>query len=281
MANPPPDGLKDLLRLALAEDLGEGDVTSMATIDANARGEAVIRAKQELIVSGLRVLEPLWNMVDPDVKIMLRCRDGDRLAPGETVAVCRGLVRSLLAGERVCLNLLGRLCGVATQTARLVTLAGKGKTKILDTRKTTPGLRLLEKEAVRHGGGYNHRFGLYDQMLVKDNHLRACGGVTAAIRRVRAFRPHLSVEVEVTNENELREAIAEKADVVMLDNMDLAQIARCMEIAGGRVLIEVSGNIQPDVIAALAAIGVDRISIGALTHSAPSADLNMKLTTPT
>lgn len=270
--------LAQLLRLALAEDLGGGDVTSIATIDPAARGEAAIRAKQELVVSGLRILAPLWELVDPQVQVDIRCSDGECLRPGDVLAVCRGRVRSLLAGERVCLNFLGRLCGVATLTAMFVAQVGPYRTKIMDTRKTTPGWRALEKQAVVHGGGYNHRMGLFDQILIKDNHLRACGGVTPAIQKAHAFRPDLKIEVEVTNEGELREAIAAKADIVLLDNMDFQQVARCVQIAAGAVEVEVSGGVTAAMIRPLAEIGVDRISIGALTHSAPAADVHMKLT---
>jgi len=275
---PEAETVAQLLRLALAEDLGGGDVTSVATIDPAARGEAAVRAKQELVVSGLRILAPLWELVDPQVQVDIRCADGDRLRRGDVLAVIRGSVRSLLAGERVCLNFLGHLCGVATQTATFVAQVGPHNAKIMDTRKTTPGLRVLEKQAVVHGGGHNHRMGLFDQILIKDNHLRACGGVTPAVQKARALRPDLKIEVEVTNESELREAIAAKADIVLLDNMDIPQVARCVQIAAGKVEVEVSGGITATMIRPLAEIGVDRISIGALTHSAPAADLHMKLT---
>jgi len=263
--------------LALQEDLGQGDITSLATIGEQATGLAQVRAKQDLIVSGATLIVPLWEIVDPEVSVVLKAQDGDRLAPGETLAEINGRVRSLLAGERTCLNFLCHLCGIATLTARYVAAVGSRKARILDTRKTTPGYRELDKEAVRHGGGINHRRGLYDQILIKDNHLEAGGGVTAAIEKARAYAPDLLIEVEVRNEDELRAALTAEADIILLDNMNVEQIRRCVEVTAGRARLEVSGGVTLKQIPELAATGVDRISIGALTHSAPAADLHMKL----
>ncbi|NLH48456.1 MAG: carboxylating nicotinate-nucleotide diphosphorylase [Myxococcales bacterium] len=273
-----PTGLQRLLLLAIEEDLGSGDITGIATIDPQWLGEAEIRAKQPLVAAGLEILAPFWDLIDPEVKIETPATDGQRLVVGDRLAIVRGRVRSLLAGERICLNLLCHLCGVATLTAAYVEQVGPHRARILDTRKTNPGMRRLEKAAVRAGGGHNHRFGLYDQILIKDNHVDACGGVTAAIRKARLEFPQAPLEIEVRNEEELREALAEQAPVILLDNMDLDRIRRCVEIAAGRAELEVSGGVTLDRIAALAATGIDRISVGALTHSVPAADLHMKLT---
>jgi len=272
-----PTGLQRLLLLAIEEDLGPGDLTSLATIPPDLIGTAEIRARENLIVAGLETLAPFWNLIDPEVELRILTQNGASLTNGDVLAVVSGRVRSLLAGERICLNLLMRLCGIALQTARFVSAAGNGRAKIYDTRKTTPGWRRLDKAAVRAGGGHNHRFGLYDQILIKDNHHDACGGVGAAISRARAMSPEALIEVEVRNEAELREALAERATIIMLDNMDLDEIRRCVAINDGRAQLEVSGGVTIERIAALAATGVDRISCGALTHSAPAADLHMKL----
>ena len=229
--------------------------------------------------AGLEILEPFWDLIDPEVRIEAPVASGQRLAAGGLLATLRGRVRSLLAGERICLNFLCHLCGVATLTAAYVDKVSPHKAKILDTRKTNPGMRRLEKAAVLAGGGHNHRLGLYDQILIKDNHVDACGGVAAAIRQARQEFPQAPLEVEVRNEDELREALAENAPIIMLDNMDLAGIRRCVEIVAGRAELEVSGGVTLDRIADLAATGIDRISVGALTHSVPAADLHMKLTT--
>ena len=272
-----PSGLEKLLLLAIEEDLGAGDITSLATVDALLEGEGFIRAKQHLVAAGTRILQPLWEIVDPEVKVNIAVEDGVRLAPGDTFASLRGRVRSLLAGERTCLNLLCHLCGVATLTARYVAAVGSDKTKIMDTRKTLPGMRLLEKEAVAAGGGYSHRSGLFSQILIKDNHIEACGGISAALNLAHAFDYQGPVEIEVRDLAGLREALAGGVDIILLDNMEIEQIRQCVEEAKGRALTEVSGGVELSMIPALAASGVDRISIGALTHSAPAADLNMKI----
>lgn len=277
MAPEPTALMRRLLALALEEDLGPGDITSEATVAPDARGRAQIRAKQDLVVAGVETLVPLWEMVDPDVTVDVRVDSGAQLRPGAVVAEISGNTRSLLAGERTCLNLLGRLCGVATLTAHYVQAAQGTRAKILDTRKTSPGLRHLEKAAVLAGGGHNHRLGLYDQILIKDNHVDAAGGIGPAVDRARSHFPNAIIEVEVRNESELDEAVAHGADIVLLDNMSLDQIRQAVESVAGRAQLEVSGGVTSDQIAELAATGVDRISCGALTHSAPAADLHMKL----
>jgi len=272
-----PAILERLLRLALEEDLGDGDISAEATVDEHALGAAVIRAKQSLVVAGMETLGPLWQLVDPAVVVEPHVANGARLAAGDAVADLRGRVRALLAGERACLNLLGRLCGVATLTAKFVAAVAGTKAQIFDTRKTTPGLRALEKAAVLAGGGCNHRLGLYDQILLKDNHIDACGGMAAALAKARARFPGKIIEVEARSEDEFAAALAGGADIVLLDNMTLDQMRRCAERAAGRVELEASGGVTLDRVAELAACGVDRISVGALTHSAPAADLHMKL----
>lgn len=269
--------LLKLLQLAIEEDVGSGDITSDATIDADAVGKALIRAKQRLIVAGMDVLPVLWEQIDPKIRVTVHAEDGQHLQPRDVLAECEGNVRSLLRGERLCLNLLAHLCGIATFTEKFVRLVGGGQTKILDTRKTLPGLRVLEKAAVRAGGGHNHRFGLYDQVLIKDNHVQACGGVAAAVGKAKTTLTGKIVEVEVRNESELNEAIEAGANIILLDNMSIDQIRRCVQITSGRAELEVSGGVGLKEIPDLVEAGVDRISIGALTHSAWAADLHMKI----
>ncbi len=272
-----PGNLQQLIALALAEDVATGDITSEATIPAATLGRAEIRAKQNLVLAGVATIIPLWRSVDPDVKIDIRAADGDHLEPKDIVAVVSGKMRSLLLGERICLNFLGRLSGIATLTAAFVRATAGTEAKILDTRKTTPAWRLLEKAAVIAGGGVAHRAGLYDQILIKDNHSDAAGGVGAAIDRARKHAPAMLIEVEVRNHAELVGAIEHGADIVMLDNMSIENIREAVRFTAQRAQLEVSGGVTLDRVAELAATGVDRISCGALTHSAPSADLHMKL----
>ncbi len=277
-------GWEPIVDLALAEDIGTGDVTTLAIIPASARAEGTIVAKQMGIVSGLAVVGFVFRRVDPAIAYVAQMTDGDRIAPEDILATVAGPARSLLTAERVALNLLQRLCGVATITRAYVAAVAGTKARIVDTRKTTPGLRLLEKAAVRHGGGFNHRFGLADGVLLKDNHLAAIGEagtdrVTRAGSLARTHAPHtLRIEVEVTTLAELEEALAAGADVVLLDNMDVATMRQAVEICGGRALLEASGGITLATVRDVAATGVDLISAGALTHSAPSIDLNLEFT---
>jgi nicotinate-nucleotide pyrophosphorylase (carboxylating) len=278
----------DAMRLvdaALAEDVGAGDWTTLWTLPADRRAEARIVAKAPGIVAGLAVARAVFLRLDPGLDFHAALDDGARVAPGDVVATIVGPARPILTGERTALNFLQRLSGVATMTRRFVdAVAGTGAT-ILDTRKTTPGFRLLEKAAVRAGGGGNHRIGLYDMVLIKDNHIAAAGGITAAVRRVREHdRAGLPIEVEVTNLAELDEAIDAGVDRILLDNMDLetmrAAVERVRERAGEgrpRPLLEASGNITIDRVRAVAETGVDLISVGALTHSAPALDLSLRI----
>ncbi len=280
---------KRLIDLALEEDLGSaGDVTSFATIPERTQAVADVVAKQDLVVCGLFACEQTFAAVDPRVEFHRRAEEGAHVAKGAVVAHLEGPARALLAGERTALNFLQRLSGIATQARTFTDAAKPHPVKILDTRKTTPGWRALEKFAVKCGGGENHRVGLFDGILIKDNHVEACGGVGEAIRRARAKGPSLlKIEVEVTTFDQLKEAIAESPDVILLDNFDLDGIKKCVEIAresgkkiGKRILLEVSGGVTLERIPALAATGVDFLSAGALTHSAKAADLSLELSMP-
>lgn len=278
-----PD-VQALIDLALAEDIGTGDVTSLATIEADRQATGVILAKAEGVLSGTDVACRVFHTVDANVEFEPIVADGDRLTPRLDIARISGPARSILTAERTALNLLQRLSGVATITAQYVAeIAGTGA-QIVDTRKTTPGLRLLEKRAVLDGGGRNHRFGLADGVLIKDNHLAAVGGpdrVTVAIRRARDLAPHtLRIECEVTTLDELRQALDAGADIVLLDNMSDAEMAEAVTIRNShphRALLEASGGITLSRLRAIAATGVDVISVGALTHSAPSIDISLDL----
>jgi nicotinate-nucleotide pyrophosphorylase (carboxylating) len=277
-------GWEAIVDLALGEDIGTGDVTSLATVPAGARAEGTIQAKAEGVISGMAVAAFVFQRVDAAISFEPLVDDGQHVAAFTPLARVSGPARSLLTAERTALNLLQRLSGVATITARYVAETDDSVSRVVDTRKTTPGLRLLEKLAVQHGGGHNHRFGLADGILIKDNHLAAIGGpdrVTQAIAAARKHAPHtLRIEVEVTTLEELDEALAADADVIMLDNMDNAQIAAAVarrDAFDPRILLEASGGITLGRIRNLAATRVDLISVGALTHSAPSLDISLDL----
>ena len=265
----------NLIDLALAEDIGPGDVTSEAVLPPDLRLRAHIVAKQAGVVAGLPVAEAVFWRVDPSVRFTPRAEDGARVEAGTVLAEVEGPARSLLAAERTALNFLQHLSGIATLTRRFVDAVAGTRTVILDTRKTHPGHRALEKYAVRMGGGQNHRMGLYDMVLIKDNHIAAAGSITEAVRRARAAHPDLPVEVEVKDLDELREALELPVDRIMLDNFDLEAIRAAVQMAAGRVPLEVSGGVTLERVAELAATGVDYISVGALTHSAPALDISM------
>ncbi len=272
-----------LIDLALDEDLGSaGDVTSLALVPASAIATAELWAKEPQVLSGLGVFARVFERLDSSVTIDFELADGARTSAKQRVATLKGPARVLLAGERTALNLVQRLSGIATLTAASVAkiAAVKGsKLRLLDTRKTTPGLRGLSKAAVRDGGGTNHRVGLFDGVLIKDNHLAAVGGsIREALRRARANAPRLvKVEIEVTTLEQLREAIDEGADIVMLDNMTDAQISAAVAVAKGRCELEVSGGVTPERLPTLASLGVDYVSMGALTHSARAMDLSLEV----
>ena len=278
MIAPLPDLLiEPIVRAALAEDLGRaGDITSAACIDADARLAARFAAREPGILAGLACARLAILALDPAAEVVMEAGDGDLLAPGAVIARVSANARALLSAERVALNLLSRLCGVASLTRAYVdAVAGTGAV-ITDTRKTTPGLRALEKYAVRCGGGVNHRFGLDDAILIKDNHVAAAGGVGAAIRRARSAAGHLvKVECEVDSLAQLGEALAEAPDVIMLDNFSLADLRAAVARAGGKVVLEASGGVTLQGVRAIAETGVDVISVGALTHSAPVLDIGL------
>ena len=262
---------------ALAEDLGlAGDVTTSATVPPAARASAVLAARRSGVVAGLVLAEAAFRALDEEVTFTPRVADGSSVGPGAVLARVEGAARALLTAERVALNFLGRLSGVATLTRRYVDAVAGTRATIVDTRKTTPGLRAFEKYAVRCGGGRNHRSGLFDAILIKDNHIAAAGGLAPAIERARAYAGHMiKIEVEVDTLVQLEEALRHAIDAVLLDNMRPAQLREAVGIVGGRVLTEASGGVDLDTVRAIAETGVDLISIGALTHSAPVLDLGL------
>ncbi|RAQ94417.1 carboxylating nicotinate-nucleotide diphosphorylase [Thermogemmatispora tikiterensis] len=275
----------DLIRQALIEDGAYRDLTTLCTVPAEAQAQAVLLARREGVIAGLTLALAAFRLLDERVQGEAHVKDGEAVAAGQPLADLRGPARALLSAERVALNFLGHLSGIATLTARCVrAVAGTG-VRILDTRKTTPGLRALEKEAVRLGGGHNHRFGLSDGILIKDNHIKAAGGLTAAIEAVRRQVPHLlKIEVECETLEEVQAAIRAGADVILLDNMEVEQLRQAVALVRAEapgILLEASGGIGPDPerLAAVAATGVDFISLGALTHSAPNLDVALEFLT--
>jgi nicotinate-nucleotide pyrophosphorylase (carboxylating) len=270
--------LTKLIVSALAEDIGAGDVTTWAALRGDEAGLARATAKAELVVAGIAVFGEVFRTLDPALTFMPRKRDGEKAVKGEILAEISGSLSSILTAERVALNLLQRMCGIATLTRRYVDEIAGMRAKILDTRKTAPGLRILDKCAVRAGGGCNHRFALYDGVLIKDNHIAAAGGIGEAVRRVRGRVPHtLKIEVEVRNLAELEEALADGADSVLLDNMGLPEMAAAVKRVAGRIPLEASGKITLERVREVAATGVDLISVGALTHSAEAADISLNV----
>jgi nicotinate-nucleotide pyrophosphorylase (carboxylating) len=274
-----PD-IDELIGRALAEDVGAGDVTTEATVDADARARATIIQKAPGVISGLAVAEAVFRRLDPEAVVERLGPEGEWREAGAPVLRVEGSARALLTGERTALNFLGRLSGVATATARVVRAVADagGAAKILDTRKTTPGLRRLEKRAVADGGGVNHRAGLYDAILIKENHSAAAGGIAQAVERARELRPDLPVEVEVRDAAEIDEALAAGAPRLLLDNMTPEQIRAAVARVGGRAELEASGGVDSQTVLVYATIeGLDYVSMGALTHSAPGLDLSMAL----
>lgn len=268
--------IDDAIDAALREDAPDGDVTSDSVIPRDARSEAFFLAKEDGVLAGLDVAARVFARIDPDVIFIERFRDGAAFRQGDKLARVKGPTGVLLKGERTALNFLQHLCGVATATRRYVEAVAGTKARILDTRKTTPGLRLLEKYAVRTGGGTNHRLSLSDMVLIKDNHLRFVGSVAEAVRRARAgVRSGVRIEVEAASLLQVREALAAGADMIMLDNMPLETMNQAVALAGGRVPLEASGNMTLDRVRAVAETGVDFISVGALTHSAKAVDISL------
>ena len=267
-----------VVEAALSEDAGTGDITTMSIVGHAQRGKAVMVAKESFIVAGLFVADSVFKHIDPKVSFRPMFTDGDAVRKGQAIAEVSGRLSTILTGERVALNFLQRLSGIATLTAAFVKKAEKTGATILDTRKTTPCLRPFERYAVRAGGGRNHRFGLFDSVLIKDNHIEAAGGVAIAVSRARAGVPAGSlIEVEGTNQRELKEAISAGADIIMLDNMSVERIRKAVKLIAKGALTEASGSMSLDNVGAVARTGVDFISVGALTHSAPSVDISMKV----
>jgi len=265
-----------LIRAALAEDIGPGDVTCNAVLTGEEAGSARAVAKAGLVVAGLDVFRETFLLVDPGLTFTARAAEGQEVAPGTKLAEVAGALKSILMAERTALNLFQRMCGIATATRAFVQAVAGTKARILDTRKTAPGLRILDKYAVRAGGGTNHRYALFDGVLIKDNHIAAAGGVTPAIARARRHIAHtLKIEIEVKNLAELEEALAAGADTIMLDNMSPADMQAAVALTAGRVPLEASGNVTRENVRQIAATGVDFISVGALTHSVQAADISL------
>jgi nicotinate-nucleotide pyrophosphorylase (carboxylating) len=271
-----PDQYRELVRQALEEDIGRGDITTLATIESSQRARAVILAKSLCVIAGLDVACEAFRQLDADVSVRVHCPEGSDCAPGVEVASFEGRAAALLTAERTALNFMQRLTGIATLTRQFVDLAA-GRITVLDTRKTTPLLRALEKYAVRVGGGTNHRHGLHDGILIKDNHVRLAGGVQCAVMRMREAGEGLPIEVEAQNLAQVEEALAAGAEIVLLDNLSNPEIFEAVTRCRGRAKTEISGGVTLARMADLAASGADYVSIGALTHSAPAADLSFEI----
>ena len=270
--------IKKIIESALAEDIGTGDLTTQATVSPKKKGRAVAVAKENFVVAGLEVFEAAFQCLDKNIKVAKLIGDGRRAKKGDVIAEVTGSLSNILQAERVALNFFQRMCGIATLTAAYVNAVGKAKAKIYDTRKTVPGLRVLDKMAVRVGGGTNHRMGLYDAVLIKDNHIEAAGGITAAVAAQRKhLKRSLTIEVETKNLREAREALACGADIIMLDNMTIHAMKKAVDWVAGRALIEASGNVTLQRVREIASTGVDMISVGALTHSVRAADISLKV----
>ncbi|SHF49756.1 carboxylating nicotinate-nucleotide diphosphorylase [Desulforamulus putei] len=270
--------LNKLIATSLAEDIGTGDITTNSIVPAGSVAKGIIYVKEPGIVAGIPVAEAVFRYLAPDIGFSARVQDGASLEPGDVIAEVEGDARAILTGERLALNFLQRMSGIATRTAALVDKVKLYPVRVVDTRKTTPGLRMLEKYAVRVGGGFNHRFGLYDAVLIKDNHIKVAGGITQAVLAARQNVPHtVKIEVEVENLAGVNEALEARADVIMLDNMDPATMREAVKLVDGRALVEASGGINEETITAVAKAGVDLISIGALTHSIKSLDISLDI----
>lgn len=265
-----------IIRNALEEDIGLGDVTTLATVEQGATARAELVAKEDFVLSGIDVARRVFQILEPTVAFEKLMEDGLTVRRGEVIAWLKGDARALLQGERVSLNLLQRMCGIATLTARFVKEIDGHPATIVDTRKTTPGLRLLEKYSVRMGGGRNHRTSLYDGVLIKENHIAAAGGIAVAISRARRHVPHtLKIEIETATLQQVEEAVAAGADIILLDNMDVATLREAVRIIDRRCLTEASGGVNLDTVKEIAGTGVDFISVGALTHSSRAVDISM------
>lgn len=273
--------LEDQIRLWLEEDIGSGDVTTMTTIPLDHESKGILHVKEDGVVAGLPVAEAVFRVVDPELEWRPLVADGTRVSKGTILAEVHGNTRSILLGERVALNLMQRLSGIATRTRQYVDALEGLPTRLVDTRKTTPGHRMLEKYAVRVGGGHNHRFGLYDAVMIKDNHIKGSGGISQAVAAARSQIPHtMKIEVEVENFHQLEQAMAAGADIIMLDNMkpsDMKEAVRIMKERSPHILVEASGSVTLDTIKSIAETGVDVISVGRLTYSVQALDISLDL----
>ena len=267
----------DLIKQALKEDITSEDITTCAVMREKVSGRAELIAKADGVICGLEVFERTFKILDNEVKVGFMVKDGDRVTKGQLLAVVTGDIRVLLSGERVALNFLQRMSGIATYTAEMVKLLDGSKTKLLDTRKTTPNMRIFEKYAVRVGGGCNHRYNLSDGILLKDNHIGAAGSITKAVKLAKEYAPFVrKIEVEVENLDMCKEAVEAGADIIMLDNMSVADMKKAVKMIDGRAVTECSGNVTRENVKNIVEAGVDYVSCGALTHSAPILDLSMK-----
>ncbi len=271
-------GLNDLIKRALEEDIGYGDITTQSLIPAEQKARGLFVAKTPGVVAGIKVSQTVFAYLDPATEFEIHKDDGDTIEPGDVIAVVRGKARTLLTGERTALNFLQRLSGIATKTRKMTDLIKYSPAQLLDTRKTTPGLRVLEKYAVSVGGGRNHRFGLFDGVMIKDNHIQAVGSIAQAVATARQKVPHtVKIEVEVETMEQLQEALEARADIIMLDNMDIYEMVEAVQITAGRALLEASGGINEGNVVEAARTGVDFISMGALTHAVSSLDISFDI----
>ena len=272
------EAVRKIIRRALEEDIRSGDVTTSAALAGSETGLATALAKEDLVVAGMDVFREVFRVRDEGLIFEAALSDGAWAPRGTILATSTGSLASILTAERVALNLFQRMCGIATLTKQFVDAVAGTKARILDTRKTMPGLRIIDKYSVRIGGGHNHRYGLYDGVLIKDNHIEAAGGIAEAVRRVRGQAPLMvKIEVEVKNLVEVEEALVAGADIIMLDNMSVDAMKKSVQLIGGRALVEASGNVTLSTVREIAGTGIDFISAGALTHSARAADISLKV----
>jgi len=270
--------IRHIIEAALAEDIGTGDITTQATVSRKKKGRAQVVAKDDFVIAGFDVFAETFQLLDKSIKVKKLMNDGCRAKKGDVIAEVSGSLSNILQAERVALNMFQRMSGIATLTAEYVETVRGTKAKILDTRKTMPGLRVLDKMAVRIGGGCNHRTGLYDGVLIKDNHIEAAGGITAAVKAQRKRLSHtLKIEVETKNLKEVKEALKCGVDIIMLDNMTVPVMKKAVDFVAGRALLAASGNVSLQSVFEIAATGVDLISIGELTHSVRAADISLKI----
>lgn len=270
--------INKIIDIALKEDLGPGDITTSAIIDPSIKGKARLLAKEEIILAGVEVFSSVFSLLDTEIVVECNYHDGDVVPEGDYICIVKGSMRGILSGERTALNFLQHLSGIATLTRRYVEKIDPSRVRVIDTRKTTPGLRILEKYAVRMGGGFNHRFGLFDGILIKDNHIAVAGSISEALAKIKGRVPHtLKIEVEVDDIKGVEEAIRAGADAILLDNMSLEEIREAVSIAGGRVLLEASGGVTLESIEGISRTGINLISVGAITHSARSVDISLEV----